>query len=189
MQAPQFDPLRDEFETLCRLHADAARKLARRRLGRALRRRLDSQDVAQEAFVEAARLYLGSGAGRPSPDEFRRWLAAVIENRIRSLARFHIDAERRSVLREVSFEQTPAPAARIIDNPVSGLADRELRDRVRRALECLSPRQREVIELVKFQGLGIAEAAQRMGKTAGATSVLLYDALRRLALEIDEEDF
>ena len=150
-----------------------------------LRRRLDSQDVAQDAFLEAARLYLGSGANRPDPREFRRWLAGVIENRIRSLSRFHVEAQRRSVFREVPFKQAPDPVARASDQPDDDDSETEARERVRLALTRLSPRQREVIELVKFQGLAVSEAARRMGKTPGSTSVLLYNALRRLVALLD----
>jgi RNA polymerase sigma factor (sigma-70 family) len=185
-QLPGPDPLRDEFEALCREHAVAARKLARSRLGKVLRRRLDSNDVVQEAFLEAARLYLGSGANRPDPREFRRWLAAVIENRIRSLSRFHVGARKRSILREVPFEQAGDPGTAVHENPVSNATGAECRERVQRALARLSPRQREVIDLVKFQGLVVREAARRMKKTPGSTSVLLYNALRRLADILEE---
>jgi tetratricopeptide (TPR) repeat protein len=57
-----------------------------------------------------------------------------------------------------------------------------------RRLRFYSRREREVIDLVHFQGLRVAEAAGRMGKTALATAVLLCNARKRLRGLLKGED-
>jgi RNA polymerase sigma factor (sigma-70 family) len=174
---------RQMFERLCHLHAEQAVRLVRRRLGRTLRRRLDSQDVLQEALLEASVVFEQLPQnGLEEGDQFLRWLATIIENKVLSLARYHVRAQRRSVRREVRL---PADGGIADDRrsarPASSLlVEEEDLMKLREALMKLSPRQREVIELVHFQKLRVREAAARLKKTPNATSVLLYDALQRL---------
>ena len=56
-KSPDSDPLRDRFGRLCDKHGEDARQFARLKLGAALRRRIDSEDVRQEALLEAWRVY------------------------------------------------------------------------------------------------------------------------------------
>lgn len=142
--------LRNEFEALCREHGKAALEIVRRKLGTQLRRRLDSQDVVQDAFLVALGLYESNRDQLRKPNgAFRNWLAAIIENRIRKLADHHLGAQRRSLEREVDLgdhvDQLRDPDAR---TPSKLTAATEQREAIANALSKLPPRHREVIELV-----------------------------------------
>ncbi len=185
------DSAAKRFDELSRFHMDRARAYVRRRLGRLLRKRLSSDDVLQEAFLEAAEAFerrkVPPGA---DGDGFFPWLKKVIENRIRKLARFHVKAERRTLTREVPLQAEEAPdhAAAAGATPSGLLMALERADLVEKALSCLSPKQRELIRLVYFDRLSLGEAAERLGKTPGSTAVLHCRALRRLGRGLREEE-
>ena len=179
------ETLRAEFETLWREHREFALKLSRRRLFFALRRREESQDVLQEAFECAWRLYPEKRSRlRQNPDACRPWLAAILKNQIRELRRFH-GREKRRTDREVSLG---SHVENIIDgvgpSPESRLLSSECREQVRQTVAKLPGRQREVVELVYLRRLSVNEAAERMGKTPEATRVLLSTTLKRLGKEL-----
>ena len=152
------------------------------RLGASLRRRLESEDVLQEVLLEASKLVQEGQAGDfPDGGSFFAWLSRIADNKIWALARHH-KAECRALEREVRLESSESnqPYQSRAESPSAELQRREGWDSLKTAIELLPPREREVIELVHLQKLRVMEAAQRMGKTANATSVLLHHALKRL---------
>ncbi len=168
---------------LVRAHGEKAKALVRRLLGKELRQRVDSDDVLQESLLEASKLFLeGRGAEGSEGGDFLRWLRQIIENKVRNLRRIHVEAARRSVRREEALDRAPgAEGLRARqETPSAEVARLEASARVRRAVEKLSPREREVVTLVHFDKLRLAEAARRLGKTPGSTSVLLHGALQKL---------
>jgi len=188
MRHDRDESARRELDGLCREHARDIEALVRRGLGRTLRRRLDSQDVVQEVLLETSKLYMEGRIGPFSGGaELLRWLATAIDRKIRKLARFHA-AQRRSLRRELPLEPTAAVAAGMLGgrSASSILMEGERRGEVLAALEKLSPRQRQVIELVYLRDLKLHEAAAALGKTPNATSVLLYGAMRRLARTLEK---
>jgi RNA polymerase sigma factor (sigma-70 family) len=138
--------------------------------------------VLQEVLLEASQVFLEGRAGDSWDDEsFFAWLSKIIENKIKNLARFHVSAQRRSVKREVPLEHDGTDQPRTAGkSPSAELVEREGSDDLRRAMDQLSPKEREVIQLVHFQKLRVMEAAERLGKTPNSTSVLLHHALKRL---------
>jgi len=152
------------------------------RLGALLRRRLESEDVLQEVLLEASKLMQGHQAGDfPDAESFFAWLSKIVDNKIKSLARHHA-AECRTLEREVRLESSESsqPIRSRGESPSAELQKEEGRASLQTAIALLPPREREVIELVHLQKLRVMEAAQRMGKTANSTSVLLHHALKRL---------
>jgi RNA polymerase sigma factor (sigma-70 family) len=179
------------LEALFREHQGWLRRYVRRRLGAQLRRRVDSEDVLHEALCEAVQLFPAAKKGRSMAGrEFLAWMGTLIDFRIKNLYRHHVRALRRSVGREVELDgrTNGALVAGNGKTPSAELLLKEQRDRIEAAIRRLSRREREVIDLVHFQGLRVAEAAGRMGKTALATAVLLCNARKRLRGLLKGED-
>jgi RNA polymerase sigma-70 factor (subfamily 1) len=181
-ERPRGDP-RACFDALSREHAERLRSFVRRKLGAELRGRLESEDIVQEVLTEAFQRFLQLPADADlSGDGFFRWLEPMAEHRIQSLARFHLEAKKRSPRKEEPFDpatsggQIAAPGR----SPSSQVAAAEQVRRLHDAVAKLTPREREVVTLVHLQKLRVQEAAARMGWTPNAASVLLHEALTKL---------
>ncbi len=136
---------------------EKARLFVRLRLGPRLRTRLDSQDVLQEAFIEAHRAfdrfeYRGSGS-------FTRWLCRLIENRIRGLAD-HYDAKKRQPPGEMArVSQVAGRLAQATLDPAKQVQQQETHRRLVEGVDNLEADQREVLLLRFFQDRSITEIA------------------------------
>ncbi|MGH2857790.1 MAG: RNA polymerase sigma factor [Solirubrobacteraceae bacterium] len=151
---------RARFEALFRAHAGAVRTYARRRS--------DAQtadDVVADVFVVVWRR-LGDVPDDPLP-----WLLGVAR---RTLANQRRGAARRQALNgRMMFEQTGGPSV--------GIERAELDEAVGRALGALRERDREVLLLVGWEGLSLAQAAQALGLRANTFAARLSRARRRFA--------
>jgi len=162
----------------------------RTRLGRALRSRETSQDLAQSVCREALR-DLGGFEYRGEAS-FRRWLFHRAENKIKDRVRFW-QREKRSTAREEALpsgdhELDPGTYSDLASfcTPSRHAASREELERVGAAFATLSPEYREVILLTRVAGLSHAEVAREMGRTPIATRTLLSRALARLATALED---
>jgi RNA polymerase sigma-70 factor (ECF subfamily) len=173
-------------EELFRLHrAELSRKL-RGRVPAELRRRVEDSDVLQSALADAVRAfdtfeYQGRGS-------FRRWLARILENRLRMDFNFHVARERRSARREVRLAGPDATGASVgfspaadITSPSQAAAASEQRAAIEGALAKLSEDHRHVIRLVRLEGRSLADAARELGRTENAAKKLLARALLELS--------
>jgi RNA polymerase sigma-70 factor (ECF subfamily) len=107
---------------------------------------------------------------------FKTWLFAVI--RRTALERFRWQRVRRIV-----FLETSSPA-----RPDQILESSERTQRLLRALDAISRRQREVIELVFYHDMTIEEAAQTLGISVGSARVHYERSKRRLLAILQEEE-
>ena len=132
-------------------------------------------DLAQEVFVRAL---------RERPERPRPWLFAVASNLARDEARTVL--RRRKHLALLAGEG-PEPVAP--DDPARELAEREQWARVRRALDALVERDRQVL-LLWDGGLDYVEIAKETGLAVGAVGTTLARARKRLAAayEAGEKD-
>ncbi|MCZ6796204.1 MAG: sigma-70 family RNA polymerase sigma factor [Planctomycetota bacterium] len=141
----------------------------RMRVGDHVRQDVSLDDVYQEAVTQA----LGSMVHCRANDEasFLRWLKGIAEHVILTLARRQRGDKLLYVDHDASArEPTPSKVVR-----------REERlDRLRDALDSLSPDYRTVVYLVRIEGLKIKEAAERMNRTPKAVMHLLGRALKKL---------
>jgi len=151
-------------------------RVVRRRIGRGLRRSVESEDIVQEVMVETLR----SIRDFTPRDEraFLRWLAAIVENRIRYLARTQ---ERRAV--SAADEEDVENVARDGSNDRTESLERE-RDRLALALERISPDHRRVIHLRHYARLSFREIATELGRTEDAAWMLHKRAKVELAAEM-----
>lgn len=124
-----------------------------------------AQDLAQEAFARA----LGH-----APENPRAWLYRVAGNLARDEARTVIRRKRHlALLRQETEEASAAP------DPAAMAEEEERAEALRRSLERLSDRDREVL-LLWNAGLSYREIAAQTGLAPGAVSTTLARALRRL---------
>ena len=145
-------------------------------LVRYLTRRLGDRDwaeeVAQETFVRALR--------QTSIQNERAWLFAVATNLVRDEARK--DARRRRHL-ELLREQARAEEA--VEPEPTALERAQEQAMARRALDCLTERDREAL-LMREEGLDYHEIAAALELSVGSVGTTLARARRRLVEAVDE---
>lgn len=129
-----------------------------------------ASDLAQETFVRA----LGK-----EPENPRAWLFTVAGNLARDEARS--DTRRRRYLKLIKSEA----ATRSAPDPAEQLERRQRAERVKRALERLSERDREIL-LLWDGGLAYEEIARETGLSPRAIGTTLARARRRLVRAYDE---
>ena len=137
-----------------------------------------ARELAQESFARA----LGT-----DPDNPRAWVFRVAANLARDEARLVVRRKRHLALLKVEASVADASAA----TPDAELARSEAADQVRRALDSLGERDRELL-LLWDAGLGYDEIGARVGLARGAVGTTLARAKQRLvdahaALEDQDE--
>lgn len=161
--------------------AERVRLYARLRLGPRLRTEVDSEDVLQEAWLEAHRALPGfrwQGEG-----SFTRWVNRIVEHRIRGLADHHAAQKRRAPgpRAEVRSDlQAPASGA----GPATAAAGREAGERLLVAMDTLDEDARTVLLLRFHLGLTLDEVAHALAKSVGSTRRLLGRALADLGARL-----
>lgn len=170
------------FDRLVPRYADRLRALIRRRLDPALRTRLSADDVVQETLLVASDRVREIVVARDG--DFWAWLCSVAEQRLIDARRRHLLAAKRDVRRtgrlaDHSGERGHDALAHLCPPSEETRAGERSRA-IDHALATLPPSYREVIRLRIVEGLSTADAAAIMGRSAGALSVLLCKAVKRL---------
>ena len=172
---------RGALEALIQRHLHWIEERVHRRLGKELRRYGETGDFVQEAMVHV--LEHGPQFVINDEDHFRRLLARIIENSLRSKHRY-MHRQRRDVRREkalgsgtiLSLDPPQQQAAR-----PSSLADRDEQIAwVNLAVELSPPQDRAVLTL-RDEGLSFQEIGGRLDATEDAVRMRYNRALRRLA--------
>lgn len=127
-----------------------------------------AQELAQEAFVRGLRQ-------EGELDDPRAWLFQVARNLARDEARTVL--RRRKHLTLLKAEEGEEPA--VDPEGPARVVEEERRDRVRRALEELTERDREVL-LLWDAGLSYREIAREISLSPGAIGTTLARARKRL---------
>jgi RNA polymerase sigma-70 factor (ECF subfamily) len=158
-------------------------QFVRLRLDPRLRARVDPSDVVQEAQLEAARR-LDSFLRQP-PMPFRLWLRQLAGDRLLMLRRYHLGAARRAVHREVVLpEESSLVLARQLlareATPSQHADQREMAQRVGRAVAQLPEADREILLMRTFEGLSFEEVAYTLGIDPAAARKRHGRALLRL---------
>jgi RNA polymerase sigma-70 factor, ECF subfamily len=173
-------------------HQDRLRRMVALRLDRRLAARVDPSDIVQESLAEAHQHLSEYLRDRPLP--FYAWLRQFAWERVAKQYERHVRAQRRSVTRE---EAPPLPdesvaqlAHRLIGSatsPSRHMIREELRERVRIALGCLKPHDREMLVLRYLEGLNNAEAAAVLGLAENTAGMRHLRALERLRALLGDE--
>jgi RNA polymerase sigma-70 factor (ECF subfamily) len=139
-----------------------------------LRDRADAEDVVQETFLE---LWRRSAAYDPARGSRESWAVLIARSRALDRLRARTSA-RRAADRAAADPVPPVPP------PVELAEARQLRTRVRDALDSLPPPQREAVELAYFGGLSQTEIAARLGEPLGTVKTRIRLAMAKLAMEL-----
>jgi RNA polymerase sigma-70 factor (ECF subfamily) len=164
------------LEQLLRRYGPRLRRWASGRLPLRARGREDTEDLVQEALIRTSAkiggLRIQSGPG------FHAYLRQAILNRIRS----HL---RHAEIHERVEERIPTPAEET--SPLESLIGSDALERYERALDQLSPSDREIVVAHVEMDLSHGELAELCDKpTANSARVALQRALIRLAKAMDK---
>lgn len=152
---------------------DAHHAQARRVALRVLRDPDLADDAVQEAFLD---LWRQPGRFDRSRASVGTWICVLAHRRA-------VDLARREARRRLGDEQAgPLDAESYTAEELVVL--REQRRQVRAAVDELTPRLREVVELAFFAGLTHREVAERLRVPLGTVKSRMFEALRRLDLAL-----
>jgi RNA polymerase sigma factor (sigma-70 family) len=155
---------RIRFEQLVLPHLNSAANLARW----ILRNRADSEDVVQEAMIRAYRFFNRFHGG-----DARAWLLQIVRNTCYTWLEKNRPAE---LMTEFNEEVHQQPSA----NPEMLASQTDDRERLKRALESLPARAREVLVLRELEGCSYKEIADIAAIPIGTVMSTLARARERL---------
>lgn len=160
-----------------------------RRMGTALRGKIEAEDILQEVGVEIARSADAEAPPiAPGRDPFG-WLCDVAERRIVDAYRRLFGAQKRSAAREVGLHAGGADDSQpgllnmlvaSLTTPTQALSRDDRHQRLAAALATLNEEQREALRLRYVEQMPSKEIAQRLGKSDGAVRVMLTRSLKTL---------
>jgi len=179
---------RQELSELFNSHRDRLRLMVHLRLDRRLQARIDSSDVLQEAFLEAATRY-EQYQSNPSMPPFL-WLRFLVGQQLVLMQRRHLGVKARAASREVSLYRGALPEANSqslaaallgkLSSPSQAAMRSELQVRLQETLNSMDEVDREVLVLRHFEQLSNVETAQVLGLQERTASKRYLTALRRL---------
>ena len=149
------------------------------RMGRDLRVRMDPEDVLQEVAIEAVKSWDTLAA----EDNASAWLVTLALRKVARILRDQLGVAARDPRREHSMK-TDLPIADRRTGPVTNADRKDRLELLEQALDRLSDAHREVIMLMKIEGLSAREVGERMGRSENAVHLLLSRSLKRLAEEL-----
>jgi RNA polymerase sigma-70 factor (ECF subfamily) len=177
------------FATLFDSQRERLRRLVRLRLDRRLSGRIDSDDVLQEAYLEARRR-LADYAREAQAMPFHLWLRLVTGQKLTDLHRFHLGAQMRDAGMEVSLHRGALPQATSVSlaaqllGKITSASRAAIRAEhkliLQEALNGMDPIDREVLALRHFEHLSNDESALLLGLSKKAASNRYIRALKRL---------
>jgi len=165
-------------------HRARLRARTRSRLPASLKGRLGESDVIQDAYLAAFQA-MGDFEDRGG-GSFAAWLRTILDRRLSNAIRDGVGTVKRDARRDVPMgtDSSDLPATRGQPSPSDEAVSAEEGARVRAALASLSDDHRRVITLVHEEGLSLAQAGERMGRSADAARKLYARAIAELAARL-----
>ena len=172
---PRFVPEQSglSFEEVALPHLDAAYTLARY----LLRDEDQAQDAVQESYLRALRHFAGFRG-----DNARAWLLTIVRHCCSSMR-----TKGRRDAGHVEFDEREHSNAMETSTPELHLVRTERTTSIQRALDALSPNDREVLILREVQGLSYDEIARSLGTPIGTVMSRLSRARRRMQALLPQE--
>jgi RNA polymerase sigma-70 factor (ECF subfamily) len=178
---------RQSIDELLAHYRPQLRRMVAVRMDSRLKARLDPSDIVQSVLAEAAQKMV---AFQQEPEQFFSWLRQLAWDELARLHRDHIRTKKRSVSREDDDWQGQAADESMMQladrlatqqlGPGSRLIHKELRARVRAALDQLAPQDREVLVLRFLEQLDISDTAAALGISESAVKSRQFRAIERL---------
>lgn len=173
-------------QALLARHRNRLLQMVAVRMDARLGARFDPSDVVQDALIVASGKLSEYARQRPLP--YYLWLRQLTWERLLHLQRRHLQSQKRTVSREaIPFELSDASvrqfAERLVTSgpsPSRQLLRKELRERVRGALQALAEPDREILVLRFLEQLKVHEVATMLEITPGAATMRQLRALERL---------
>jgi len=171
------------FEELCHHARPVLRSIVEARLNERVGQRVDASDIVQETLLEVHRRF----------DEFKKrrpmhvwsWLRETALQQLRIAVRRHQTAECRTMLRQISSDQSSIQ--RLVEELTAVVVtsemhaeDKEQSERTRQALFQMAPLDCEVLMLRYLHGFSNQEVADLLGVTEAVASKRHGRALLRL---------
>ncbi len=162
-----------------------------RRLGMALRRKIEPDDLIQDVNAEAIRSVAQIDLAQRDPFG---WLCQIAERRIVDAHRKFFGSQKRNASREMPLDAgANSEGGGLIDLLVASMTtasqafSRDQRQiRLLAALEKIPEDQRTALRMRYLEGLPSKQIAEKLGKTDGAIRVMLTRSLARLQQELGE---
>ncbi len=155
-----------------------------RRLGPSLRRKIEPEDLVQEANADAIRSANEIDFSKRDPFG---WLCQIAERRIVDAHRRFFESQKRDAGRERAIDAGSDTQGGLVDLLVASMTtasqafSRDQKQiRLITALESLPEDQRTALRLRYLENLPSKEIAQRLGKSDGAIRVMLTRSLTKL---------
>lgn len=176
------------FAELFSVHRDRLLKMIQFRLDPKLQRRLDSEDILQEAYLDAHQR-IESFLSKPEMPFFL-WLRMISMQTLINVHRRHVGAQMRDVSREVSLNASSNATDTSLSlqskimgsfsSPSQAAMRTERAALLQKALASMSELDREVLALRHFEELSNIETAETLSIQPQAASVRYFRAIRRL---------
>jgi RNA polymerase sigma-70 factor (ECF subfamily) len=186
----------ERFAQLFELHRARLLRMVELRMNPRLRQRIGASDVLQDAFLESSKR-LPDWLEDPSMP-FHLWLRFLTAQNLARLWRFHAEAKKRDVRRQVASAHPRLPSASsvvLVDrlvasgiSPTQAVVKEEMRGELLQAFEAMKPQDREVLVLRHFEELSNAECAQELGIQEDAASKRYLRALERLRKVLEQQE-
>ena len=169
------EQLDDEFSALYQAHLRDVYSYAYYRVGN----HHDAEDLTEQTFLQAYRHFeraQGESRGRP----LRPWLIRIAHN---LAANFYRDRSRRpeSAMEDAGIISAPHDTEMLVEG-------REELQRVLEGVKQLPDDRREALIMRFALGMDNREIARAMGRSDGATKVLLHRAIRQLEEIVKEPE-
>jgi len=176
---------RDALGSLLNRYRPYLRILALRYLDSGVRQRVDPSDVIQQTCLDIHRDIDGFRGEHEA--EWIGWVRKILENNVNQIIRRHIQAQKRSVRKEVMIDKSSAAHRIQRAGPVSNESSpsqRVMRGeqavRLAMLLGKLPEDQREALRLRYLEGKTLQQIAESITRTEMAVAGLLKRGLRSL---------
>ncbi len=173
---------RDGLQKLLKKHLPWIREHVHKRLGPALRQKVESGDIVQEAFIEF--LEYGPRFRITSDEKFRALMARIVENVLRDQYRW-FTTQRRHMAKERPLNPSTIldidSSNHVADSSSRAVLKQEQEAWVRFGIELLNPEDREIVVLREWGRLSFPEIGKKLGTAKDAVRMRFNRTLARLS--------